>query len=69
MNEGLVKGRGEERREGRGGRWNELIEFKKVIKKRERERERESYQGSTSKQKEIQIESFLVWMKKSFDAE
>jgi hypothetical protein len=35
MNEGLVKGRGEEeRREGRGGRWNELIEFKKVIKKR-----------------------------------
>jgi len=41
MNEGLVKGRGEERREGRGGRWNELIEFKKVIKKRERERERE----------------------------
>jgi hypothetical protein len=57
MNEGLVKGRGEERREGRGGRWNELIEFKKVIKKRVRERERESYQGqeedTTSKQKEI----------------
>ena len=59
MNEGLVRGRGEERREGRGGRWNELIEFKKVIKKRERERERkrESYQGreedTTSKQKEI----------------
>ena len=51
MNEGLLKGRGEERREGRGGRWNELIEFKKVIKKRE------SYQGreedTTSKQKEI----------------
>ena len=39
MNEGLVRGRGEERREGRGGRWNELIEFKKVIKKREREKE------------------------------
>ena len=41
MNEGLVRGRGEERREGRGGRWNELMEFKKVIKKRERKRERE----------------------------
>ena len=51
-NEGRTReGRGEERRkrrEGRGGRWNELIEFKKVIKKRE------SYQGreedTTSKQ-------------------
>jgi hypothetical protein len=40
MNEGLVRGRGEERREGRGGRWNELIELKKSdflkkIKKKE----------------------------------
>ena len=36
MKEGEGKGRGEERREekrreGRKGRWNELIEFKKVI--------------------------------------
>ena len=31
MKEGLGKGRGEERREGRRGRWNELIELKKVI--------------------------------------